>query len=499
MWTFSAAFETFLRPMDESELARQDDRARDPAGVVLACAALVVGLVRFFRLGTWSLWIDEALTLADARHGLEGILNPVGYVAIDRVAELVGGPDEFGLRLLPALVGWACIPLTYWAFRPFVGARRAGLAALLVALSPWHLYWSQTARFYTMAQAVSLVGAGLYLRGLAGGVTRMVLAGGVVVALAAGLQVPAALLLGAMVAAPWCLRAFRLSVGARGERGAAILLAVALIGAIAAGSWLFDVWTTYLGNKDIDGSAAAQARSIAHLVLTTGFYVTPVLGSAFVVGGVLALRGREPMPALLVLVVLIAVLGAIVASLFVRVTAQYLFVLLPWIAVVATWPLSYGQGRGVRGLHVAYLLLLVLPTAAGTGLYFFVRGGERARWRDAYYYVMEQRAETDVVVAMAAPIGEYYLAPGRTDLRHPREVAWLDKHRPNTAEQWARSGRRVWIIVKPENLEDWQVADRENFRRFAREECRLMKRFPVDVEGRKLDIEVYLCEGLEGL
>src|SRR5512147_2928464 len=38
----------------------------------LLLLALVLGLLRFFRLGHWSLWIDESLTYTDWHVGLEG-------------------------------------------------------------------------------------------------------------------------------------------------------------------------------------------------------------------------------------------------------------------------------------------------------------------------------------------------------------------------------------------------------------------------------------------
>ena len=71
-------------------------------GLYLA-AALVLGTLRFCRLGDWSLWLDEAYTLADAYHG-SGLSNPLGYWAVRSVVELGGLPaSEFDLRLLPAI------------------------------------------------------------------------------------------------------------------------------------------------------------------------------------------------------------------------------------------------------------------------------------------------------------------------------------------------------------------------------------------------------------
>jgi hypothetical protein len=51
---------------------------RDPLVLGFTLAALVLAALRLLMLGRWSLWHDEALTLADsAAGGLES--NPIGY------------------------------------------------------------------------------------------------------------------------------------------------------------------------------------------------------------------------------------------------------------------------------------------------------------------------------------------------------------------------------------------------------------------------------------
>ena len=117
------------------------DEVPSPGGRGALCILLLaslVGLVRFWKLGEWSLWIDEAYTFADAtfEDRQDQIWNPIGYWLIRWTVGLVGGrADEFSLRLLPAVVGWLCVPLSWWAFRRQVGDRRAALVALLVATS----------------------------------------------------------------------------------------------------------------------------------------------------------------------------------------------------------------------------------------------------------------------------------------------------------------------------------------------------------------------------
>jgi hypothetical protein len=136
--------------------------------------------------------------------------------------------------------------------------------------------------------------------------------------------------------------------------------------------------------------------------------------------------------------------------------------------------------------------VLVLPALATTALYFTVRRGERPQWREAYEFVWNRREEHDLVLGMEATVGEYYLAPRRTDLRQTVHVAWLDTWRAHLPEHWAPHARRTWYVVNPEQFLDWGPRDAAEVQRMLREECRLVKCYPLYVESRDLSVWVYL-------
>jgi len=475
---------------------------KDGAGAFFLAAALALGLLRFLRLSHWSLWLDEVYTWADAHEPLEAgrLANPLGYAAIRATVALLGGfPGELELRALPALVGWLTIPLAYWAARPFAGARRAGLAALLVAVSAWHVYWSQNARFYTLAQAAGLIGAGLVWRGLLGGGAARVAGGALIAALGVLFHPSAALLLGALVASALCVPHLARGTPRELRRGARILGGLALVAGLAGAVWMLGAFATYLQAKGIHGGAA-RLSSLGHLALTLGFYVTPLWCVGFLLGALQIARRREPFAVGVVLAVVAGVATAALAALVVRVTAQYVFVLLPLVALVVAWPVGSPEDEGaqggarMRGLALGYAALLSIVSLADTGLYFAVRHGERPRWREAFHFVWSQRDEHDLVFALAAPIAEHYLVPGATDLRSPTCVAWLNKWNPTPPQRWLEYPRRVWLVIQQENLEDFARADRDDLRAYLREECRLVRRFPVPAIGRDQSVEVYLRE-----
>jgi len=483
--------------------ARASGAALSSDGVsrLLLAAALLLGLVRFFRLGEWSLWIDEALTYSDALHG-ESFSNPLGYRLFAFYLTLAGDrPDEFTLRLLPAIFGWLCIPLTWWAFRPFSGARAAGAAALLVAVSSWHLYWSQTARFYTLEMALALAGSGIWLRGLRAE-SRLTVVAGLLVAAAACLAHPgAAFLLPALVVAPWVVHLAGMRLPGIPRPCGRLLLLLALAGALGATPWAAEIWHRW---RIVKGGGTPL-----HFISTTGFYVTPLLGAGALAGGVLAWRRRAAFDCLVLVVCAVVLVEWVVVASLARAAAQYVFYLLPWICVLAASPLGNPTPQARAGapvpvdatlpvlrrkLQASYMILLLLPALADAGLYFAVRHGERPRWKEAYRYVWNQREPADLIMGMEAPVGEFYLSPDGTKVRRQFHVVYLNREHPEWIDYWARHERRTWYVVNREQLEDWPLDQRRSFERLLREECRLMQAFRVPIEARDLDVLVYLRE-----
>jgi len=158
-----------LRGRDRGDSARRHppDRRGELQAVVQAAApwiltAVALGL-RLFRLGHEPLWFDEAYTALTAVKPVTDIVavlqtegNPPLYYLVLHVWSAWFGDSEWALRMVSALVGAATVPLVYW-----VGARlfsrRAGLiAAVLAAVSPLQVHYSQEVRMYCMVPPLAL-------------------------------------------------------------------------------------------------------------------------------------------------------------------------------------------------------------------------------------------------------------------------------------------------------------------------------------------------------
>ena len=461
-------------------MLRGSERGPQAARLLLALA-LLVGLTRFLRLGDWGLWVDEAHTLHDAMWLLPGSPPdyPLGYIAVRAMIELTGSTSEAVLRFFPALCGFLSIPLCAWALLPALGPTRSSASALLLAVSSWHLFWSQNARSYTFALVLSLIGGGLWLRGVLQP-DRRALAGGLAAGAAAAFAHPsAALLLPAWLLAPMIVGP--LGARLRQRPPALLLLGTALLGALVLGGWVASVWNTY---ENVKGGT-----SVLHFVSTTGWYMTPGYLLGAVVGAWLAWRARNGEELMLAVVVALVCLGASAAALFAKVAAQYVFVVLPWVVAVATVPLAFIHRPALR---TAWMLLLSLPPAIDSALYFAVRHGDRPRWKEAFARVFEERGPEDLVFGMHAPVGEYYLNPGATWLRSQRSLLRLDETLLGAAEPWLRRGRKLWVVLAPEDLKDWSRAARESLLELLEQEGRKAAVFPVPWTPRDMVVEVWV-------
>jgi len=125
--------------------------------VVVLLTAAGAGL-RCFHLGQKSLWVDEAISCVLASTGQDPVeLPPLYFRLVGLTMELAGSEAEWALRLLSALCGILAIPLIFFLARE-AGDRFTGLAAaLLLAVSPYHVQISQEGRNYALLCLLALL------------------------------------------------------------------------------------------------------------------------------------------------------------------------------------------------------------------------------------------------------------------------------------------------------------------------------------------------------
>ncbi len=137
--------------------------------IILGGAAL-----RFYRLDAQSLWQDEGLQYFVASADSVGAVldrtrwrtwhPPLAYV-INHFFLLAGNTDFF-LRLPSALFGIGSLPIFYVLTKRLASEHTAMVALAVMAISPFHIWYSQEGRMYAQLVFFSLLSALIFIRAL---------------------------------------------------------------------------------------------------------------------------------------------------------------------------------------------------------------------------------------------------------------------------------------------------------------------------------------------
>ncbi len=131
--------------------------------------------LRLIRLNFQPLWFDEGYSFYFANSSLAQLIertsvdiHPPLYYLLLKGWLAVCGSGVAAARCLSVVSGVAAIPLLYLLGRRLWGGRAGLFAALLLALSPFHIYYSQEVRMYGLVTLLGLAASLLTLRAAEG-------------------------------------------------------------------------------------------------------------------------------------------------------------------------------------------------------------------------------------------------------------------------------------------------------------------------------------------
>lgn len=119
---------------------------------------LAGGWLRILLIGTKGMWLDETFSVWLAHHNVGDMLQwivridqhpPLYYLLLHYWVACFGDTPYYA-RLLSALLGTGTIPVIYLIGKRLSGALVGLTAAVFLALSPFHIYFAQEARMYTL-------------------------------------------------------------------------------------------------------------------------------------------------------------------------------------------------------------------------------------------------------------------------------------------------------------------------------------------------------------
>lgn len=451
----------------------------------LTAVVLVLGAAtRLYKLTTWSLAGDELATLRDS---LDPLLLPVKQLLF-WLNHFVVAPflpfDELGLRLLPLVFGIVGVAVLI-----FLGARllsrRAGLlAGLLVVFDPWHLYWSQNARYYTLVFLLAAVaGVALYIgtrersgRWIAAGVGATVLA---------GLAHPTGVLpaIGYLV---WlALHAARRATGKRrrllfGVVGASLVVGLALA---------FPLLRLWVGLEQEWGIGGLQVGLSYAVRLGLGNAAAAAAGVAL-----LWLSDRRELSVFLASAVLVPVILFAVLGLGVSVHTGFLFATVPFALFAAASFLDrvIAMAEGVHGRSVvgtAAVLLVLAPSVPSLVSHYL--DGSRPDFRSAARFMDERASAQDLVLTDHTGAIEFYAPELDTrPLRHEPEhlQAVFDSLR-------ARSpSADLWVVPYVRSSGGFGLQGFADIASWVRPHCELSAEFgAVRIDHQRNVVPVWRC------
>ncbi len=261
---------------------------------IVFAATLVAAVLRLFRLGHQSLWIDEIFTWLAAgpggRFGVSDLLENVHGALYGYALHLwmgVAGQSEWALRFPSALAGVLTVPAMAWLAKRWLGRDAVAPAAWLAAGSPFLVWYAQETRGYAWLMLFTTLSAAALLelqrRCDARGVVRYV----ALTAMAAGSNLSIALI------APLHLRWWL--AGDTGTRRARLIALAVVTGGLmlAAAPWMPQIASTWDWSRLQPNHTAAATETPLRGQTTNHIAAAPFALHAFAVGYTLGPSLRE--------------------------------------------------------------------------------------------------------------------------------------------------------------------------------------------------------------
>jgi len=456
--------------------------------LALVLLTALAGGLRFHNLADSSFWNDELYTVRSALDMSGGnVSKALGYMparaalaldGVDRAAVdntrpetwKAAGIDKFALRWPHALIGLLTIPILMLAARRPLGEPAAILFGLLLAISTWHIYWSQAARFYIpqflFFNAALLLWipatrarTGLYptpddaptptdAEGTEdhGSTPRFILA--MLGAFLAFWCQPVSLMLFGILGLDWLIAlARRKPLAMTPARYAVGVVA----GLLCVGMLAWDMtrrteqWTQFVGQD--------SWLKPHELILAVVFFTWPATAALVAAASLWLLRAR---PRLGVPLVLAATLPPIIfAAISLNkgfVGSRYAFVALgPTLAIAAVALVEIARlvrARGGLCLAAAPILAVVVGQLFATAIYFRSGGAYHLPMDQAAAYLAEHRDPRQTVYAHEDEILRYELGDANVEFE------------PRTPAEWAAITEPSWFVEGTGHSGESELLDR---------------------------------------
>ncbi len=454
--------ETIYINKPQSSLDFSNPKVRFALELTLILGLIILALVlRLFGITHLSLWYDESIDVYNANQlSFWETLTyarpyhqhpPLFYTTLNVWVHIVGW-SEFAVRFLSVITAFGTLLITYYIARRWLNSRLGLTSLLLLAISPLHIYWSQSIRpysWFTFLVTVSMLLA-LLVSEKPAQTLRWVLYG-----LSAIILLYAHYLSFHVIFAQGV---FLFAVLFRNWKDLLRLGIVMLLVAVSFLPWLKNFIEVsnagqpfYLTNTGPEQLVETFQFFSSRFLSYNYAYIAALIVAPFFAFGLYWLwRKRLKMFFFLlcwsVLPILTAWLSSLIRPNF---TPRYFVFCLPAfliIVAVGIWNIP------IRAKVLPYLALLVIMGINGLSYVHYVRSYENQDWRGLVNYVVQNKQEGDIILLgnpdgyIAANFDYYYKynldTPGNLERRF---VAQQANCKENVAEIF-QGRQRVWLV-----------------------------------------------------
>jgi uncharacterized membrane protein len=458
--------------------------------VWLVMVTLLGVALRFYKLGEWSFWFDEISTINRASShysDLDGLLRnippainwiPLSVILTGFVMNTLG-ISEWSSRLVPAVIGIISVPAIYFPTKKEFGTAVGLISALLLAVSPWHIEWSQNARFYSSLMLLYMLASFAFYYAIENDRPVLIYLFLMLLYLAASERMTALMIVPVVIIYLLLLKIlpFEKPPGLRLRNLIIIFLAgIAFIlyeihSVISTGnSSLLDTILVFSPNRGPD-----PARLLSYILFNIGI----PLACLALFGGIYLWMKKSRSGLFFFLGAVTPTGLLLIANSFMYTDERYAFITLPsWIILgaLATREIFSETRNQGKVLAVGVLILLLANAAYGNLLYSLENNGNRLDWRKGFEYIQETSVDGDLFASYWPDLGTYYLG---------KDVLSLKDVDPEVV---SAGSHRVWFVI--DNFAIWSASKPSLW---VERHCELKMSDEMFVNGTKL-LRIYLCE-----
>ena len=430
------------------------ENAREQRGFEGLCWLGLALVLRLVFLSRWSLWGDEAYSYINAIELGAGESSPslkayplFFVLELAALKALTWTSLEFTLRVIPAVAGALAVWVLFVGTRGFLNITERRFLALIAATSPWLLFHSQFARFYSLLLLLCAAATFQFLRALQQDSWRRMAVATILFPLAILCHPTAAMLLAGVLCAGLVSKLISGSPSWRTFAPTGVLFGIGLVAVLVRWSSVQTTIGYRLTHKD------PGADSVFDLIQGTVYNLGLAISTLVGIGWLLMWKSHRRLAVFILVatgIPFVCVFGlAVVGS---AVEQRYLIPVVPLLLIPAAVCLRELRD-GLAGARMQATLitsaLVLLPFIPGLASHYI--DGNRHNLRGATELITEDLRATDMVVAENNFLTGLYLPelPEERLVEAPPQFGrGFDNYRT-----LSRKAERCWVIVPAEFLE----------------------------------------------